>query len=975
MKEKIPFFGSDDDAEEQVEDTEEEQPEKEYSEVQQDPMEATEASYSRDDIVDQYGEENAAYEIPEGDVIDPVKRLHKDFVAPTEVETYPETIKSGDKWVQCLYVNSWPETVKDGFLNSIFADAAFDTDISIQLSPRDNKRAQNQLQDRIGAIEAELEERQKQGASAAARDIQQKLNLTRQMYDLVSRHGMTLFDVSMYINHRGYTEEQVRSELDDIRGMMERPPASTDVRVATRRQDKAMTSCSPIGLDELGKQRAMLGGAVASMMPFTSSSRIEENGVDFGVQPYNGSPIIANRFGRDTGYNMLTIGNIGSGKSFSTKLNLVRTLQRRNDVDVVMLDPLEGFIGVNKALGGNRILVGGNVGLNPLEIKETPKHILEQAGGDLDPYSGKLKDVMTFFETFFSLRGDDLDDERRGILENALQKAYADAGITRDPETHKKESPTLLDVMDNLEQMVAEPQKFTRTKAEKEQERVSEYASDLLVGMQPFSKGGEFENLTKETEIDISSSRISYLDLQQQEGSGGTGLMMQLLFNTVYERAKQTENKMIFVIDEARYIMKDASSLEFLEQAVRHSRHYNLSIQFVTQTVDEFFARDESEAIAANCSLIQLNKVAGLDDKVAMEKLGLNTKQADFVRNAQPGDKDLGYSEALFGVEGEWYPIHIKASDAEAKVVDFDPEGMDRSDLPGYERIEGTEVEKQIGEALEVGVAKEVPDEFGTGETIDDKMETINPVGFEEKEEFEESLSIEEMGRDQLIELIKQGDFSHVDISDLKIEDTGVTQALAESQKTKTSSSSQTWGKTDDTEGTRIYYVEVDVDRSETDPDSDQMPVIDSLGDAFTVFATDPSELALKAGDYDVGFDAVIATSHGEDTFITALEDLEEVAAVDVADITDQVEIAGKEGIDTRELERFRQTTEQRERQSSNAEFNQLKKQVDEYEDHSQVEEDMEGIEFSKIDENTDEISFEELVETDPDEFTFEDEE
>ncbi len=989
LKDKLPIIGGNDASSEEQAEEQPEEPEDgdDAPKVSKEPMEAENAPYSQDEIIDQYGEENAKYTQPEGEkVIDPIDRLHKDFIAPTEYQVEAESVKSGDKWVQSLYVNTWPEHVKDGFMNTIFSDSAFDTDISVHLEPRDNDRAKAQLQDRIGAIEAELDERSKQGASAEARDIKQKLDITRQMYDLVSRHGMTLFDVSMYVNHRGWDKDQVRSQLDDIRGMMERPPANTDVRVATRRQDKSMVSASPLGLDELGKKNAMLGGAAAAMMPFTSSSRIEESGVDFGVQPYNGSPIIVDRFGRDTGYNMMTIGNIGSGKSFSTKLNLVRTLQRRSDVDVVMLDPLEGFIGVNKALGGNRIVVGGNVGLNPLEIRETPQEILEQAGGDLDPYSGKLKDVMTFFETFFSMRGDNLDDERRGVLEKAVQKSYADKGITSDPETHGRESPTLNDVMENLEEMAQTPEKFTRSEAETEKEHISSYASDLLVGMQPFSEGGEFENLTEETEISIGESRISYLDLQQQEGSGGTGLMMQLLFNTVYERAKQTDNKMIFVIDEARYIMKDAASLDFLEQAVRHSRHYNLSIQFVTQTVDEFFAQDESEAIANNCSLIQLNRVAGLDDEVAMNKLGLNRKQADYVRNALPGDKERGYSECLLGVEGEWYPIHVKASASEARVVDFDPEAMDRSDLPGYERIEGTDREQRIEEALEVGVASDTPETHGTDQTVGEKMETIEAVGFEEGEKVEEAIEVEEMGKQQLIEIIKAGDFSNVDIDDVRLGSEEIKQAINESstspspspQSSSTPSpkrTSGTWGQTEEEKGdTRIYYVEIDVDRSETDPDSDRMPVIDSLGDAFTVYATEPSELAIKAGDYEVGFDAVIATSHGEETFSTALNELDEVAEVDVADITSQVELAeAADGIDASELERFRKETSQRESNASNEEFRQLKQQVDEYEDHSQVEKDMEDIEFDKIDDDTDEIGFDELVETDPEKFTFDD--
>jgi len=64
--------------------------------------------------------------------------------------------------------------------------------------------------------------------------------------------------------------------------------------------------------------------------------------------------------------------------------------------------------------------------------------------------------------------------------------------------------------------------------------------------------------------------------------------MMQVLFNAVYERAKGTDKRVIFAIDEAHYLLNDSASLGYLETAVRHSRHYDLSLQFITQTSGEF---------------------------------------------------------------------------------------------------------------------------------------------------------------------------------------------------------------------------------------------------------------------------------------------------------------------------------------------------------------------------------------------------
>jgi len=159
--------------------------------------------------------------------------------------------------------------------------------------------------------------------------------------------------------------------------------------------------------------------------------------------------------------------------------------------------------------------------------------------------------------------------------------------------------------------------------------------------------------------------------------------MMNLLFSSVYERAKQTDKKVIFAIDEARYIMRDKSALEFLEQAVRHSRHYDLSIQFITQTVDEFFQHPESEAIADQCDHKLFFHTEGVDEDVA-DRVGMNDIQARFVRNATPGDEETGYSEAAFQVADDgWYPVHVRAMDTEAAIVDLDPTDDIETALPG----------------------------------------------------------------------------------------------------------------------------------------------------------------------------------------------------------------------------------------------------------------------------------------------------
>jgi hypothetical protein len=64
-----------------------------------------------------------------------------------------------------------------------------------------------------------------------------------------------------------------------------------------------------------------------------------------------------------------------------------------------------------------------------------------------------------------------------------------------------------------------------------------------------------------------------------------------------------------------------------------------------------------------------------MDEEWANE-FGLNYAQMRYVQDAIPGNEDVGYSQALLGVDGEWRGIEIRALPKEKRVIDFEPEAI-----------------------------------------------------------------------------------------------------------------------------------------------------------------------------------------------------------------------------------------------------------------------------------------------------------
>lgn len=329
------------------------------------------------------------------------------------------------------------------------------------------------------------------------------------------------------------------------------------------------------------------------------------------------------------------------------------------------------FAGVNDVLGGESVTVSGTRGFNPLELKATPADVLASVP-DLGPWAEQISWVMAFFETFFTHVANNPLEDRKQTLRRAVQESYQRQGITRDPETHSHPSPTVREVIAVLECLLDDPSSFGYA-TDGEQASVRDDAQSLLKDLRPsFREGGDLANLAQSTDFDLDSNVI-YLDLHQEEGARGrteTSLMMQVMFNAVYERAKQTDKQVIFSIAEAHYLMADSTSLDFLETAVRHSRHYDLSLHFITQTGGEFALTPEARTIASLCSMTLIHRVNEEAEKLA-EWFDLSEREVNCVRSAKAGNEEDGYSEALLGIDEEgWFPLRVRASGFEADVID-----------------------------------------------------------------------------------------------------------------------------------------------------------------------------------------------------------------------------------------------------------------------------------------------------------------
>ena len=628
----------------------------------------------------------------EGRTLGDLGERHQNLLAPPEIETDTREPRFGEQYAKTFVVGEFPDFPTDGFLEDLFSltDAQFDVTTYIHTLNQPTARAS--LRRRADNLQSKLNT-----SPGASRMLAEETEYMTAAAD-AAESGQAVFDVSMYVTVRGDTREELQANERAVRKALRDDPADLTLDMYPGKQLLALQSADPLGPDVMRNSdperysKPALAGAVGALLASPHNPTIiEPGGYEFGLHKETQTPVIADPFQRENGHAVGVFGDPGAGKSASSKSNFLEFVTQRDDVIGIIIEPLGNWEGIIEAANHNtpeeyqaeHIPVGGDRGINPLEIQ--PAADLSQTSPERgNPLREKEGDVLSFITNFFALRG--LRDgfaEHRTEFEAAVRDAWEDAGITEDPATHDREDPTLRDVMDQLEARVENPEDYV-ARHESEAESIRESARWLLRQLGPFEPGGRYNNLGRQSEIDLRGSDIVYLDLGQEEGnvSEKATLSMQLLISLVYQRAKQTDKKVVLAMDEFRYILQDAADLGFMETLFRHHRHHEISPWIMTQTVDEFFASESAQAILDMCTIKQFHKLEGMDEDWANEfRFGENVMRA--IQEAQPGSEERGYSDAVVGIDDEWRSVEVHIPDGEFDVIEYDPDDDPVTQLPG----------------------------------------------------------------------------------------------------------------------------------------------------------------------------------------------------------------------------------------------------------------------------------------------------
>ena len=178
------------------------------------------------------------------------------------------------------------------------------------------------------------------------------------------------------------------------------------------RQREGLLSTLPLALNAVAEWRSLDTSSIARLFPFSPPDLDTRSGTLYGIDMRACSPVVYDPWdGTHLNANTAVLARSGSGKSFATKLGMLRGLTR--GVTAYVIDPEGEYADMARAAGG-RVLSPGvpGEGMNPFVIERGDSEEMLQRIGSLR----RLIEVMV---------GESLGAERRASLDHALAGYYA----------------------------------------------------------------------------------------------------------------------------------------------------------------------------------------------------------------------------------------------------------------------------------------------------------------------------------------------------------------------------------------------------------------------------------------------------------------------------------------------------------------------------------------------------------------------
>lgn len=554
----------------------------------------------------------------------------KDIIAPSALKITPKEIHLGDKIARTFFVISYPRYLSSSWFSPIInLDKVFD--ISIFIHPIDTAMILRKFQKKVAEIQSQISTREDKGLvrdpmlDTAHQDLEQ-------LRDQLQQAQERIFEVGLYITIYGDNEEELDKVESEIKSTLE--AKLIYLKPALFQQEDAFGSVIPAGTDKLSVHSKLNSSPLSSIFPFVSFDLTSDKGILYGINRHNSSLVLFDRFSLEN-YNSVMFAKSGSGKSYATKLEILRTLMF--DTEVIVIDPEREYEYMADATGGRyfNISLSSEHHINPFDLP-IPRE-------DESPTDVLRTNTINLVGLFRIMLGG-LTPEEDAIIDRAITETYALKDITANSNFANIEPPLLSDFELILAGM--------------------EGSDSLVQRLNKYTHGTWSGFINRPTNVDINKKFVvfSVRDMEDDLKPVAMYIITHFIWNAVRKELK----KRLLVIDEAWWMMKSEDTASFLFSIAKRGRKYYLGLATITQDVGDFLNSPYGVPMISNSSIQILLKQSPTSVDLVQDTFKLSDEEKYLLL-----ESDVG--EGIFFAGLKHVAIKIIASYTEDQIITSDP--------------------------------------------------------------------------------------------------------------------------------------------------------------------------------------------------------------------------------------------------------------------------------------------------------------
>ena len=540
-----------------------------------------------------------------------------DLMSYEGMEETPDHLVIDGVYIRTLFISGYPFVANSGWLDSVI-NFNHDCDISYHLHEVNALSALPKLHRKITELESTKRAMIRAGKIVGS-EITDPLESAIELRDKIQRGQEKLFQMSIYVCLRADSLEELNKTTKLLESTLSARLFYS--KAARYRQLEALQSILPRGEDVLSQKRNLDSSSAALTFPFMSSELVQESGILYGVNKSNNSLVILDRFSLHNA-NSIVFAQSGSGKSYTTKVEILRQLMQ--GTKVIVIDPEREYKRLSESVGGTYIKLSAKSKekINPFDLATT-----FHDASDLSEHAQDLTEVISLMAEGLSPR----------------EKAAVDKAIIRVYKQNKDKQPL-------LEDLYAELQTLGQMKL---CERLEKYISGSLADV-----------FNEQTNIKLDN-RLVIFDIKDLPETLRQ-IMMLIISNFVQNQVKAKPEKRLLIIDEGWLLLEHEESARFVAGLVRRARKYYLGVSIISQQANDFLHSDYGRAIASQSALRILMRQDTTTIKDVASEFHLSEYEESFLLTCERGD-------ALIIADQNHVAVKVVASDKEHPLITTNP--------------------------------------------------------------------------------------------------------------------------------------------------------------------------------------------------------------------------------------------------------------------------------------------------------------